>query len=165
MTVYSFMHKDKSGKPLRIHLIDTPGFDDTNRGDTAVLKDIATWLGETYKNQIRLSGVLYLHRIIDVRMAGSAKRNLLMFIELCGSDCFKHVVLATTMWSVMKDRAEAERREKELIQTFWSHVSHVPCCPTSPAMKTSNSHQFRRCASKAAKSHATKVVENLPWLF
>lgn len=31
----------------RVVLIDTPGFDDTNRSDTDVLKSIAAFLGES----------------------------------------------------------------------------------------------------------------------
>lgn len=117
------MYKDKkTNVDIMVHLIDTPGFDDTNRGDADVLKDIATWLSATYKEKTLLSGVLYLHRIIDPRMAGSAKRNLLMFMQLCGPRCFENIVLTTTMWSqVPADIGEA--RERELVETFWGHVS------------------------------------------
>ncbi|PVH91351.1 hypothetical protein DM02DRAFT_705229 [Periconia macrospinosa] len=31
-----------------VYLVDTPGFDDTNRKNTDILKGIANWLGETY---------------------------------------------------------------------------------------------------------------------
>ncbi|KAJ3524909.1 hypothetical protein NM208_g11865 [Fusarium decemcellulare] len=103
-----------------VYLIDTPGFDDTNKSDTEVLSEIAAWLSDSYKNKIRLHGIIYLHRITDVRMQGSAKKNLIMFKELCGQDALRKVVLATTMWDkVSKD--EAEKREAELISTpdFW----------------------------------------------
>lgn len=103
-----------------IYLIDTPGFDDTDKSDTEVLREIAAWLADSYKNKIRLHGIIYLHRITDIRMQGSAKRNLTLFKKLCGDDALKRVVLATTMW----DRVEwqvAEQREKELKDTeeFW----------------------------------------------
>ena len=84
---------------IRVHLIDTPGFDDTNRKDADVLKEVATFLASTYKENKKVSGILYPHRIIDIRMGGSAKRNLRMFMQLCGPDCFPNVVLVTTMWS------------------------------------------------------------------
>lgn len=116
---YAFMHKN-----MRVHLVDTPGFDDTNRKDADILKDIAGWLSHTYKKDLKLSGIIYLHRITDTRMMGSARRNLLMFMQLCGSDCYPHVVLVTTMWSqVVKEVGEA--RERELIQTpeFWGHMN------------------------------------------
>ncbi|VUC35472.1 unnamed protein product [Clonostachys rosea] len=103
-----------------VYLIDTPGFDDTNKSDTEVLSEIAVWLGSSYKSKILLSGIIYLHRITDVRMQGSAKKNLLMFKQLCGQDALKQVILVTTMWDRVS-REEGTRREEELINTseFW----------------------------------------------
>ncbi|RYC60016.1 hypothetical protein CHU98_g6190 [Xylaria longipes] len=103
-----------------VYLIDTPGFDDTNRSDTEVLDAIATWLGDSYKNKILLHGIIYLHRICDIRMQGSAKRNLLTFKELCGEKALGKVILATTMWDKVTEE-EGARREKELQERpeFW----------------------------------------------
>lgn len=116
---YSFTYNEN----LKIHLIDTPGFDDTNRKDSEVLKDVAGWLGVTYAKDIRLSGMIYLHRIIDPKMQGSARRNLHMFQKLCGRDCLSNVILATTMWGLVPP-ADGERRERELIETedFWGYM-------------------------------------------
>jgi hypothetical protein len=100
---------------LRVHLIDTPGFDDTDRKDTDVLRDIAGWLGVSYKNKKRLSGMIYLHRIIDPRMQGSAKRDLFMFQKLCGQECFNQIILVTTMWSLVPLEIGSQR-EGELMQ-------------------------------------------------
>ncbi|KAL7918546.1 ankyrin repeat-containing domain protein [Trichoderma austrokoningii] len=103
-----------------VHLVDTPGFDDTNRSDAQVLQDIAYWLSESFKQGTHLSGMIYLHRITDVRMAGSARRNLVMFQKLCGKKAYKSVVLATTMWGLI-DEAIGVMRERELKDTdeFW----------------------------------------------
>ncbi|OCK89283.1 uncharacterized protein K441DRAFT_284274 [Cenococcum geophilum 1.58] len=103
-----------------VYLIDTPGFDDTNRSDTEVLREVASWLTASYSNKIRLSGIIYFHRISDLRMQGSAKKNLFLFQKLCGSEALKNVVLATTMW----DRVNFDEglgREKQLVETqeFW----------------------------------------------
>jgi hypothetical protein len=108
---------------LRVHLIDTPGFDDTDRKDTDVLRDIAGWLGVSYKNKKRLSGMIYLHRIIDPRMQGSAKRDLFMFQKLCGQECFNQIVLVTTMWSLVPPEIGSQR-EGELMQEedFWGFM-------------------------------------------
>jgi len=92
--VYSFVYKNTR----RVYLIDTPGFDDTNRSDTDVLKDVAFFLAQAYQTTVQLSGIIYLHRITDDRMSGSGLRNLKMFKKLCGEDAYKHVVLGTTMW-------------------------------------------------------------------
>jgi hypothetical protein len=106
--------------PIRLVLIDTPGFDDTYKSDTEVLREIAGYLGLAYANQVKLAGIIYLHRITDPRIQGSAMRNLRMFKKLCGNDSLGSVVLATTWW----DRVDPNigvKREKELIDTeeFW----------------------------------------------
>jgi hypothetical protein len=109
---------------LRVHLIDTPGFDDTERKDSEVLRDVAGWLVVTYGKGIRLSGMIYLHRITDPRMQGSAKRNLHMFQKLCGRDCLLHIILATIFWDIFNP-GDGARREQELIDTedFWGYMS------------------------------------------
>ncbi|KAF8860698.1 hypothetical protein BDZ45DRAFT_551253, partial [Acephala macrosclerotiorum] len=119
--VYYFMFHG-----VRIFLVDTPGFDDTNRSDSEVLKDVAFWLAAAYTKKTRLAGIIYLHRISDARMPGSALRNLRMFNKLCGEDNLGSVVLATTHWSNLKtgariDEETGEARLKELIGTkdFW----------------------------------------------
>ncbi|KAI0542496.1 hypothetical protein GGR58DRAFT_452595 [Xylaria digitata] len=116
VTVYPY----KLSLSRTVYLIDTPGFDDTSRSDTEVLDAIATWLGDSYKNKILLHGIIYLHRISDVRMQGSAKRNLLTFKELCGEKALSKVILATTMWDKVEEQ-EGARREKELQDRpeFW----------------------------------------------
>ncbi|KAI1087988.1 P-loop containing nucleoside triphosphate hydrolase protein [Rostrohypoxylon terebratum] len=108
-----------------VFLVDTPGFDDTNRTDKEVLKEIATWLGMSYEQKIQLSGIIYLHRITDTRMQGSAKKNLLMFKKLCGPKALQHVILATTMWERLPDEGMGLKREKELIETeeFWGWMT------------------------------------------
>jgi len=108
---------------LRVHLIDTPGFDDSERSDVNVLQDIAHWLSCSFKQGTRLSGLIFLHRISDPRMAGSAKRNLLMFKKLCGENAYKSVILGTTMWSKVSAE-DGMRRERELVDTdeYWGFM-------------------------------------------
>jgi hypothetical protein len=110
-------------KNLRVHLIDTPGFDDTNRSDVQVLQDVAHWLSKSFENGIRLSGLIFIHRISDPRLSGSARRNLLMFKKLCGEKVYQSVVLATSMWSKITPD-EGIAREKELVETkdWWGHM-------------------------------------------
>ena len=43
-----------------VFLVDTPGFDDTDRSDTEVLREIASWLTASYSNSIKLHGIIYL---------------------------------------------------------------------------------------------------------
>ena len=110
----------KISPTITVYLIDTPGFDDTNRSDNEVLCEIASWLTTSYTAKVRLNGIIYLHRISDLRMQGSAKKNLFMFKKLCGPDALKNVILATTMWDRVSE-AEGAAREKELTSTadFW----------------------------------------------
>jgi hypothetical protein len=97
--IHPFTYKDNR----TIYLLDTPGFDDTTRSDTQVLKELATFLGATYSKDIKLAGIIYLHRITDNRIGGHALRNLAMFQKLCGKESLANVVLATTMWDKLKD--------------------------------------------------------------
>ncbi|KAK6542556.1 hypothetical protein TWF694_006504 [Orbilia ellipsospora] len=109
----------------RVFLVDTPGFDDTNRSDSEILKDVAFWLAAAYSNKAKLAGIIYLHRISDVRMQGSALRNLRMFKQLCGQNNLDSVVLVTTHWTNAEGaripEAVGSERIKELVQTdgFW----------------------------------------------
>lgn len=108
---------------VNVYLVDTPGFDDTNLTDSDVLKAIGTWMGDTYSKDIKLNGIIYLHRITDTRMVGSAKKNLFIFKKLCGENALKNVTLATTMWEAVQP-SDGERREHELLKTqdFWGYM-------------------------------------------
>jgi uncharacterized membrane protein len=115
---YSFTYNE-----LLVHLIDTPGFDDTFRTDSDVLKDIVFWLNTGYKENIQLSGIVYLHPITKNRVTGSTLKNLRMFHKLCGNESLPSVVLATTMWKNV-DENDGERRQEELKSTpnFWGEM-------------------------------------------
>ncbi|KAJ4183385.1 hypothetical protein NW755_009876 [Fusarium falciforme] len=117
--VYSFTYRPG----LTVHLVDTPGFDDTNRQDGAVLGEISGWLSKTYTEQIYLSGILYFHRISDVRMQGTGKMNMWLLRKLCGRGAVNKVVLTTTMWELVEE-STAEQRLKELEETeeFWGYM-------------------------------------------
>jgi hypothetical protein len=71
----------------------------------------------------KISGIIYVHRIIDPRMQGTALSNMNMFRRLCGPDCFPNVVLATSFWSEV-DLTDGSRRERELYETdeFWGQL-------------------------------------------
>jgi hypothetical protein len=44
---------------------------------------------------MKLSGLIYVHRISDVLMGGISSRNFRMFRKLCGDDTLKNVVIVT----------------------------------------------------------------------
>ena len=120
-------------------MIDTPGFDDSNRSDADVLRDLATNLAASYAKGIQLSGIIYLHRIMDVRFGGAAGRNLRVFRKLCGDDNLESVVLATTFWKNVSAETAAERENQ--LQTdpkFWKQMIDM------------NSKVFRQDRGKAS---------------
>ena len=95
-------------------MIDTPGFDDTSRSDIDTLKTISNYLSVSFTNGIRISGIIYLHRISDNRLSGSGLKNLRMFKKLSGTSVWPNTVIGTTMWQADQHRL-GEWREKELI--------------------------------------------------
>lgn len=108
-----------------VWLLDTPGFDDTNRTDAEVLKEIAKTLTCILypEGRSKLYGIIYLHRINDVRLGNSATRNLMTFKRLCGEKALEQVILVTTMWEKI-EAEEGDRRERELTETrqFWGEM-------------------------------------------
>lgn len=103
-----------NGNGIRFKLVDTPGFDDSREGitDIDVLSMIATFLVQEEKRSM-LAGLIYMHRISDTRMGGTARQNLRMFHKICGQDSLKNVVIVTTMWDKVSPE-DGKRREEEL---------------------------------------------------
>jgi septin family protein len=105
-------------------IVDTPGFNDTQRSDNDVLEELADWL----RDEVKVSGIIYLHRISSPRMEGSALRNLRMFRKLCGDEFMKNVVLGTTFWDIVSEEI-GSAREEELLQTdnFFKNMKALGC--------------------------------------
>ena len=98
-------------------MIDTPGFDDTNRSDIDTLKTISTHLSASFVNGVRISGIIYLHRISDNRLGKTGFQNLRMFKKLSGAATWPNTVLGTCGWQ--NDQHEhGERRELELMGNY-----------------------------------------------
>lgn len=109
-----------------------PGFGDMSRSKTQVFSDIAAWLGDSYKNGIRLSGILYFHRISDVRVSRSEAVYLNMFTQLCGDVAISKVILVTTMWD--KTPLDGANRRLQILleeQDLWGYlmVRRGASCP------------------------------------
>ncbi|KAF8602528.1 hypothetical protein BDV93DRAFT_443727 [Ceratobasidium sp. AG-I] len=102
----------------RVVLIDTPGFDDNEVSDVGTLKRIAAFMSETYGVGQRLTGIVYLHRIVDNRMGGATARTFNLFRRMCGTDTLKNVVIATNMWSSPPTSSEVNR-ERQLKEEFF----------------------------------------------
>ncbi|KAH6847778.1 P-loop containing nucleoside triphosphate hydrolase protein [Chaetomium sp. MPI-CAGE-AT-0009] len=102
-------------------LIDTPGFDDTQRPDTDILGDISSILAVTYKLGVPLSGIIYMHRITDGRYGGSDVRTFEILKRVCGDAALRNVMLVTTMWS-SENEDQGSRREAQLRSMFWPYL-------------------------------------------
>ncbi|KAK5659406.1 hypothetical protein OQA88_607 [Cercophora sp. LCS_1] len=111
-----------------VYLVDTPGFDDKDRTDVDILREIASWLETAYNADIKLAGVIYLHRILDNRVSGTAAQNIELFKEICGKKGLASVILATTMWDIAPPSV-GETREKELVteHSFWGKLIEHGC--------------------------------------
>jgi hypothetical protein len=110
--------------------VDTPGFDDNHRSETEILRELANSLNAAYKSNIRLTGIVYLHRISDVRVGVSDARNMRLFMKLCGDESLTSVVLATTMWDCVPVESGVDReRDLQVNEGSWRtmilHGSHM----------------------------------------
>lgn len=106
------------------YFVDTPGFDDTYRNDTDVLREVADWMNIAYEGDRLFTGIIYLHQISQTRLAGSGMRNLRMFKSLVGEHGLRNVVLATTMWNALPSEGVGAARERELVtrDDFWGRM-------------------------------------------
>lgn len=102
-------------------MIDTPGFDDTDRTDADILKLIADYLAETYQNDMLLTGVILLQPINANRVQGSERKRTRLFEKVCGPGAYGNIVIATTMWSDLENEAVGIERTKERMRemSFW----------------------------------------------
>ncbi|KAH8672886.1 P-loop containing nucleoside triphosphate hydrolase protein [Tricladium varicosporioides] len=103
-------------------IMDCPGFDDTTRSDADILKVISEQLSAVRLQGYNLKGIIYLRRITDNRMQGSEMSAINLFKKLVGEDALCNVVLATTMWGKVTDLAEANARDSELREEYWSDM-------------------------------------------
>ncbi|KAJ4365016.1 hypothetical protein N0V83_008632 [Neocucurbitaria cava] len=102
-------------------LIDTPGFDDTDRTDADILKLIADYLAETYHNDMLLTGVIMLQPINANRVQGSERKRTRLFEKVCGPNAYGNIVIATTMWSDLERESIGMDRMRERVRemSFW----------------------------------------------
>jgi len=100
-----------------VHLIDTPGFNDTYRTESTVLQEIAYWLTKSHESGVLLNGIIYLHSIAEPRYTASASKSLALLKAMSGPENYKAIILSTTFWDTNDVRTE-DAREKQLISDF-----------------------------------------------
>ncbi|KAK0384441.1 hypothetical protein NLU13_8527 [Sarocladium strictum] len=82
-----------------VHLIDTPGFDDTYVSDIDRLQELALYLTDLYKSQVNLTAIIYLQDIRVERIGGIALKNIRILESVTGLDNFGAVTIATNFWT------------------------------------------------------------------
>jgi len=104
-----------------ITLVDCPGFDNNDIADITILEQLVEFLKEMAETGegTYLTGILYLHRITDVRMTSSAAKNIQLLQALCGDEFLSKVTFVTTMWDDVQLNV-GESREYELQNEYWA---------------------------------------------
>ncbi|EFI27045.1 TKL/TKL-ccin protein kinase [Coprinopsis cinerea okayama7 len=119
--LFACFHPDKPEQ--RVFFVDTPGFDHTEdvSSEKQTLAQVADWLIKTYKENIRLSGVLHFCSVTSARFSGTDRVNLRVFTELCGPEALDNVVIVSTGWEDLETDelvTLGEKREEQLRNTF-----------------------------------------------
>lgn len=116
---WSFIGSDNS----TITLIDTPGLNDRNRPDTEILTSIVDYIRQ---RRLKITAVVYLNRITERKLTGSAKLNLRVLQAICGDHFLRNLVLATSMWGAIPTQEidEAVQRELQINMSpdFWGNM-------------------------------------------
>jgi hypothetical protein len=73
---------------------------------------------DRYKDGKKLSGIIYMHRVSDIRVGGISTRNFKLFRELCGENAMKNVAVVTTRWDQVS-LSVGEARESQLRNDFF----------------------------------------------
>jgi hypothetical protein len=102
-------------------LIDTPGFDDSTRTDSEILTEIARILSAQYALGVELKGIVYIHRITDVRYNRAAIKTFEIFKKVCGEEPLSNVLLVTSRWDGV-DLSVGAERERQLKTKFWAYM-------------------------------------------
>ncbi|KAF8998790.1 hypothetical protein BDQ17DRAFT_1328590 [Cyathus striatus] len=105
----------------RLFIVEFPGFGHTAVDDAEILRKLSVWLAMSYVRDMKLAGVIYLHRIWSTPMIGTSRTNLQIFRKLWGVDNNSSVVLGTTRWSEVTESAGISRLEK-LKKSLWSDL-------------------------------------------
>lgn len=104
-----------------------------------------------YTEGKRLSGVIYMHRILDTRMIGLPFESFDFFRKLCEDAAMKKVVVTTVMWDVVTEQAgERTQRELAILPPFNKALEH------GAVLERHNN------TASSAREIVRKLVENTP---
>ncbi|KAG8530514.1 uncharacterized protein KY384_005017 [Bacidia gigantensis] len=86
-----------------------------------ILEEISRVLTAQHEAGVPLKGVIYLHRITDIRYAGSSIKTLEIFKKICGDLALQNVILVSTRWNEIDEETGAFR-EQQLRSDFWAYM-------------------------------------------
>ncbi|KXN89095.1 Cell division control protein 7 [Leucoagaricus sp. SymC.cos] len=104
----------------RVVFVEVPAFD-SERDEKSVEKKLKKWLKRFSSKRVRITGILYLHRITDTKLSDPPARHLALLKSLCEGSVGgfpDRVMMVTTMWGVLQSHATGLIREEEL-QKYW----------------------------------------------
>ncbi|KAJ5287612.1 hypothetical protein N7478_003298 [Penicillium angulare] len=116
----------------RIHLIDTPGFNDPNRSDVETLKVLSSYLGASYANEVRINGILMLQPNDRDNLEPISRHNINKVKAICGFAGYRNFCIVTTMWpreSDLKDNRQTwnqcaflRNREMGMLRAYYGDL-------------------------------------------
>ena len=74
-----------------------------------------------YKLGVQLKGVLYIHRITDIRFNRSSVKTFEILKGVVGPDALQNVLLVTSRWDGVT-QATGSDRERQLREKFWAYM-------------------------------------------
>lgn len=123
---------------------------------------LAFWLGNAYERDIRLNGIIYLHRISDNRVGGTTLRGLSIFKALCGEENYPRIVLASTRWDLVPPE-KAEPRQIELCSEdrYWGDMVKGGSCPYTISDRTAAIPILKYLISKRKKKMTLLIQQQM----
>ncbi|KAK5203991.1 hypothetical protein LTR41_010201 [Exophiala xenobiotica] len=118
----------------KVHLIDTPGFNDSHRSESDVLEEICYWLSTAYgprdvdsSKRFLLNGIIYLHPLTEQKWTGTSQRSIDFLKALCGSENYSCISLATSFWD-QTTPAKGMEHERQLVDhpSRWGAILEKP---------------------------------------
>ncbi|KAH7908658.1 P-loop containing nucleoside triphosphate hydrolase protein [Hygrophoropsis aurantiaca] len=110
---------DPGNPQRRIVFLDTLGFNHTYVEDSEIVKRITNWLKQSYNDNRKPTGIIYLH---DISQARDVKQGTIasMIRPFCDKGSMKNVVVATTKWDTVQSNTGA--RQERGVTEFWNHT-------------------------------------------
>ena len=76
---------------------------------------------DSYNDEMKLGGVIYLHGISLSRNLSTTRKDLEVFQKLCGDDTFRSVILGTLKWGDVFKEA-GDMRTQQLCENYWRYM-------------------------------------------